>query len=502
MIDFTPNQPASTPTLREYYENVYVRLKLRGAADATKKHYDYCLRNFDTHLNRPALISDLTDEEVSAAMGYFTSKGLGPRSANKFRDCILALWRFLARKRIVDQFPDVDELVEPKRIPVAWTPEELAKLWLACDSSLGMIGDVPANLWWHALHCVVWDSAERITAAVNILATDVDLKSGRLLVRAELRKGKRADKNTRLHPDTVALLRKIIAPDRERVFPWPHTASYLWNSYTRLLKLAGLPHDRYHKFHCLRKSVASYFKAAGGDATWLLGHTSTAVTAKYLDPDVIGEQHAADVLFRPMEISEPTNSVVGIPGEQPSQVLKDPRRVVHEVITSEGARRQPEADINLLEAIGEFQSSNCWYGKNAVYHRNRATYRLRAVFDTCNMTTAANLAALPIENYLRSLLASRAAAKTVCEYAQDITMFIRWLVNAKLAFGVRPELGRIVGIDAWKLVQEHAQAGQAAGGTSAPGIKLRGSGPRKRKPNEKHTTARADLASQTQGGTT
>lgn len=86
-----------------------------------------------------------------------------------------------------------------------------------------------------------------------------------------------------------------------RVFPWPYTDTYLWRKYEALLNRAGLPSDRAHKFHCVRKSVASYFEAAGGNATELLGHSSRRITRRYLDPRVVSPPQASDVLFRPGE---------------------------------------------------------------------------------------------------------------------------------------------------------------------------------------------------------
>jgi hypothetical protein len=49
----------------------------------------------------------------------------------------------------------------------------------------------------------------------------------------------------------------------------------------------------------MRKSTASHFTAAGGNATELLDHSSVRVTKKYLDKRIVGEQSAADLLKVP-----------------------------------------------------------------------------------------------------------------------------------------------------------------------------------------------------------
>lgn len=101
-------------------------------------------------------------------------------------------------------------------------------------------------------------------------------------------------------PDTIEALRAIRLPKEPRIFPWPYTPNYLWNRFDGLLQRAGLPHDARSKFHRIRRSVASYFEAAGGDATNLLGHSDRKVTRKhYLDRRIVQEKQASDVLFRP-----------------------------------------------------------------------------------------------------------------------------------------------------------------------------------------------------------
>jgi integrase len=290
------------PSLDSHYRILYERQRLRGGAKSTRCQFVINIRHFGRFLGRSAVIEDLRDDVIADAMGYLIDQGLAPRTANKFRDNMLAIWRFLARKGILDRWPDVDPLPEPVRIPIAWTEEQLKRLWNAIQAQPGRIGGIPANLWWHGLHSLAWDTAERITATYTVPWRQVDLDGGWVVIRAEARKGTRGNRSdhlSKLHGDTVTALRLIHDDHRERVFPWPHNHTYLWHRYKTILKRAGLPHDRDHMFHCLRKSVASYFEACGGNATKLLGHSARRVTERYLDPRVVRGQHAADVLFRP-----------------------------------------------------------------------------------------------------------------------------------------------------------------------------------------------------------
>jgi integrase len=176
-------------------------------------------------------------------------------------------------------------------------PEELKKLWSACEATEGDIGGIAARNWWHSLHAVCWDSGERISALLGLRWEHISLESGWANFPAEIRKGRRRDLSVKLHADTVMLLMRI-RQSRGPIFPWPYFPTHIFRVYGRLLRSAGLPSSRKHKFHCMRKSVASYYEAAGGNATALLDHSDRKTTEAYLDPRIVGQQHASDILFR------------------------------------------------------------------------------------------------------------------------------------------------------------------------------------------------------------
>lgn len=279
---------------------MYREKRLPLGDNSTLRQFAINFRRFNLYLGREATINDLNDDSIQRVMvGMVRKDGLEPRTANKFRDNMLALWRFLCRRGLLTRWPEVSPLNEPERDPIAWSREQLRVLFRACEQQEGDFNGVPANLFWHCLHAVAWDVAERISGLLSLAWSDVDLHGRWVTIRAEGRKGKTADKTSRIHADTANLLAKIITPRRELVFDWPYSQCYLWPKYGKILEAAGLPNDRRHKFHCMRKSSASYFEAAGGNAQKLLGHKDGRVTQRYLDPRVIGGMHASDVLFRP-----------------------------------------------------------------------------------------------------------------------------------------------------------------------------------------------------------
>lgn len=284
-------------TLRSHFELLYRIHRLAGKSPETVRLHRTELNGLARYLGREALVSDLSDELLLGYMAWQAGRGLVPQSINRGRSKLVAQWKFLYHKGIASKWPDVRSLTEPEHDPIAWTEEQLPKIWAACEAVPGFICGIPANNWWHGLHAVLWDSGERIGAVIELDWSTVDLDAGWCRFPARIRKGKKKDLTCRLHPDTAEFLRRIQRPEG-KVFPWHRHRCTLWLHYDRLLKRAGLPHDRKHKFHCMRKSVASYFEAAGGDATKLLGHSSRKVTEAYLDPKICTRQHAVDLLPR------------------------------------------------------------------------------------------------------------------------------------------------------------------------------------------------------------
>jgi integrase len=293
--------PPAERSLRWLFYEFYVPLRLRSGSGRTRVLYAYTIRNFGRFLGREPMLSDLTDMVVSRMLAWMADRGLSPYTVAKEHDQLLAIWRMGCRKRLVEEWPDVDRGRLPVRIPKAWSRDDLAKLWAAIETLPGRLGDVAARDWWKALHFVLWYSAERIEAIRRLRWADVDLESGWLIIPAEFRKGGQAEKALQLPPVAIAALEKIREPRRGLIFPWPYSASYIYTKYAEILAAAGLSTDAKSKFHRMRKSSASHFEANGGNATALLGHSSRKVTMAYLDPRIVTQQQTSDLLFTPGE---------------------------------------------------------------------------------------------------------------------------------------------------------------------------------------------------------
>lgn len=289
-------------SLRDFYARAYRPLRLRGRSPKTDKLYANLFNNFARYLSREPTLADLDDDTVGCFVSWFLERGRSPVTANRSLAKVKAIWRFACRKNLVAQWPDVMPLIEPHRDPQAWLKHELAALYASILKEQGEYDGIPRRIWWAAHYALIWDTGERISAVMGLQWLHVDLQTGWLRIPAELRKGKRADKTFRLHRDTVAVLRMMQRGIDRPIFPWPYSdQNYIYQHYNRILRRAGLPVDRSCKFHKLRRSVASWFEAAGGDATALLDHSGRKVTVVYLDPRIVGARQASELLFRPWE---------------------------------------------------------------------------------------------------------------------------------------------------------------------------------------------------------
>jgi integrase len=286
-------------TLWHYCLKSYFPTNLRIRSDATVRQYRYAVGDFKLYLGHDPTAADLTDDNLAAMAKFMLTRNRTPRTVNERLSRIKTLWTFMARRDRSMNFPTVQRMKSPKRLPRAWTRTEIDKLYGACGRMPGRVGELPAADWWAAILAVVWDTGERIGAVLACRWEWLDWSTGDLRIPAESRKGCERDMAYRLHRDTLLALRKIQGPG-ELIFPWPYSQGSLYDGFRRLLKLAGLKIEPRAAFHKIRRSVASHLQAGGYSACEALGHSTAQVTKdSYLDPRIVGAVRPSEVLFRP-----------------------------------------------------------------------------------------------------------------------------------------------------------------------------------------------------------
>lgn len=276
--------------------DLYIDKRLKGKSPNTIRLYRHSIRSFGLTVMRQPRLDDLTDDNIERHMHRIVRSGGSPASANKDHGQLTALWRFASHNRLVDTWPNVRTMQEVERVPMGWLPDECLALLSAARAEPGVIATVKAGLWWECLLLVLLETGERIGAIRGVQKSA--LQDQWLLVPAHLRKGNKRDKLYTLQPETVDLLRRLIASNSEckLLFPWDRCETYIYNRYKAILRRAGLPDDRRSQFHRIRRSVASAVARGGGDATAALDHASPRTTKKYLDPRIVGGVKPTDIM--------------------------------------------------------------------------------------------------------------------------------------------------------------------------------------------------------------
>lgn len=275
-------------------------LKLRSPD--TRRQYRLAIDHYGEHLGHAATTADLDDDLLTVWMSSLLDRGLSPMTVRERAGRITALWRWLAKRRIVDHFPTLTMPDVPEPQPVAMREDDLRRLFQSAAKERGSISGIPADLWWTSLLAFVWSTAERKGAALAVRREWVDLEHGTCSIPASVRKGKRKPAIYHLWPQVVDLIRRTLAynPHREHIWPWEkHPTSY-WNHLRRIATDAGWPDDRKHKTHSLRVSHATWRTAMGGDAAKALKHSDPETTRRhYIDQRFLPQDESQ--LFVPWE---------------------------------------------------------------------------------------------------------------------------------------------------------------------------------------------------------
>lgn len=273
-------------SLRSYYNGVYVPLRLVGASPRTTEAYETALAIWGRHNSNVSLaeISEITLARFQAQI----LPGRSPASVNcylRHLAAILAHYHATAGTAA----PRWRKLREPRRVPLALTVDEFSAVIQEAKTERGSIGGVPAKLWWRSLLLAAWDTGCRMTAMLGTRSADF-LPGKGLLVSAEVQKDNEGQWFF-LPPDTLAVVAELAEYHQKMLWPRHLTVETIGKRFRRILDRSGIyaPKGSGMRFHRLRRSKASYTEAAGGDAQKALGHSTRAVTERYLDPRICAD---------------------------------------------------------------------------------------------------------------------------------------------------------------------------------------------------------------------
>lgn len=229
---------------------------------------------------------------------------LAPATINSKRAALLALWSFANEQGYHPQpAPRLKRLRTGTDPPVAWTLEQFERLLQTARGEPGRWAGLPAGLCWEIALLVAWDTGARLAEIFEAELAEVDLEAGCWIVTAAKRKGRRRGKLYRLHPQTLALIRSSVigGEPRRRLIPWPWARRSVWPNLRKLLRKAGLPHDRRRLWHCIRRTAESYAALERGIpwAAEAVGHGEAVARRHYIAPEIVPQPSLVDALPRP-----------------------------------------------------------------------------------------------------------------------------------------------------------------------------------------------------------
>lgn len=290
--------PARPIPIELFAAEVYPTLK-PGLSPRTIGEYCSTAALLISWLARPLAVSELTEDIIRAFLLWRFQQGKSAPTVNKDRRQLLALWEAAHEFGYHERPPSrrrIRRWPEPKRIPTAWTVEELEQILTAAASSK------PVQNWdaahWRALVLTIYDTSHRIDCLLQVRWSQL-LPGGFLHVLAEQIKRRRTDAIHKLHAQTLEHL-AALPRTSERIWPWPISRRYIFEYYGRLLTAAGLPATKRDKFHRIRRtSYTGVMDRLGRDAARDHALHATDLSEIYCDPTKLTRTFACDVLQRP-----------------------------------------------------------------------------------------------------------------------------------------------------------------------------------------------------------
>lgn len=302
---------ATFGTLTALFEQAYRPRRLPGGSPNTIRLYVFAIRAFAKFLRRAPIVQDLDADTLATFLSAYHDAGHAPRSVNALRDRLMALARYATDKRLLPEVPDVLPWPEPRRLPKAYTLDQVSRLLSACRVARGEVCGLPAGCYWSAVTLVFYYTGIRASACWALEQTD--LEGPLLTVRPETHKP-RMELRFVLPDDCLQSLWSIWEPRRKLIFPWEKTPGERYPAWRRILAEAGLPMGCRDLFQRLRRTSGTLIEAAGGDGSKHLANSRAVFERHYLDPSIANRSQIT-LLPRPVaKEPSPAERQLSLPG--------------------------------------------------------------------------------------------------------------------------------------------------------------------------------------------
>lgn len=274
------------PTLRDVYERL--RFRRVDLSDGF-----LAMLHASLQWAPPQDVGLIGPDDVCLMMRRLIDSGKSVKTVRNYRQAVLYL---LDSAGVRIDLRDCRPPRNVRRIPTAWTADQLSRLIHSCRQSPTQRGWGPEH--WEALALTIYDTSLRIGSLLRSDVQQLNHEQCTLYVPGECQKG-RGDTLQPLHPDTADKLLELWRPDT-RLFPWPFHRRLIWERFGDILRRAGLPDTSRDKFHRLRRtSYTCVAKAHGIAAASEHAAHKTDLSAYYLDRSHLPRHDTISALPRP-----------------------------------------------------------------------------------------------------------------------------------------------------------------------------------------------------------
>jgi hypothetical protein len=128
----------SPRTLRNFLRDVYAPRRLMDCGPRGAESHTRSINGLCAFSACEVTLDQLSDELMEEYAVWLRKSGRSPATINTHIAPLLALWRYAFKKRKLDHVPrDVEKLRVPKRLPEAWSPDEVGRILAAAAEETG-----------------------------------------------------------------------------------------------------------------------------------------------------------------------------------------------------------------------------------------------------------------------------------------------------------------------------------------------------------------------------
>jgi integrase len=285
--------PAPEPgTLRHYAETVYIPTRMIDCKPLSIQDVRRAVLQLPEQMGRDVRLDELDDSMIAEFLKATIDAGRSRATANNRRANLLAVWNHAFREGVIDRAPRLRKLREVRNVPEAWSHSEMKRILAAARRfrPSELYAGVRANLLWTAILLVAYETGLRRGSLFALRHEDVDLERGWIVADGSTTKTLRGQ-SFRISEETIAALRAIWHPPRERLFDGIKPRRQ-YEHFRLILEATGVkqpPRKTGQLFHRVRRTCATLIAGRAGlsAAGAQLGHSEAEVTRRYIDTRLV-----------------------------------------------------------------------------------------------------------------------------------------------------------------------------------------------------------------------